>query len=488
MNIQYYSGVLASVIRGVILVFKTYKNRVLADLGIVTSDSNTIAYMKMSKQQSINKSINFAWLGEAGSTIRTSGIYSYFTKLYSLLTTNDAIQTTSTSQPFVGGNIAPNEHYSLKNPNGGNNFMPHSVINFATTDAWSITTIINTNGSDVSNMYYASGVTTKFSNFYYGTAKFRFINSLGTSYLSTNIINGQIIGKNCVVTRVADGLGNLKTYINGVFLENQIVVTSIELTKILDSNSSNIGSISSHIIRAQALTSTQVLTEATFLRNLYPDIPSITIGSQVWATSNCDMVCTPQGNLIANVTDNTIWTSSQTLYDNAYAATAGTVEQKTYAAVKAASMWCHYNNDSTVGSVYGKLYNWFAVKLLQMDIDYYNVANPTSLWGYRVPAQADYTALSTYLGGDIVSGGKMKKEGLVYWNSPNTGADNNSRFSAIGTGRRYTDGTFSNINIYSWFRMSDIGNTTRYVRIADSGLGNGSSDAIQGCALRLIKN
>jgi len=82
----------------------------------------------------------------------------------------------------------------------------------------------------------------------------------------------------------------------------------------------------------------------------------------------------------------------------------------------------------------------------------------------------------------------MKKEGLVYWNSPNTGADNNSGFSAIGTGRRYTDGTFSNINIYSWFRMSDIGNTTRYVRIADSGLGNGSSDAIQGCALRLIKN
>ena len=34
-----------------------------------------------------------------------------------------------------------------------------------------------------------------------------------------------------------------------------------------------------------------------------------------------------------------------------------------------------------LGAIYGKLYNWYAVKLLQMDIDYYNAANPTAPWG-----------------------------------------------------------------------------------------------------------
>ena len=71
------------------------------------------------------------------------------------------------------------------------------------------------------------------------------------------------------------------------------------------------------------------------------------------------------------------WSDATNLYDYVYANTSGTDEQKTYAAVKAAAMWCYYNNVTELGAVYGKLYNWYAVRLLQMDIDYYNAANPT---------------------------------------------------------------------------------------------------------------
>ena len=94
------------------------------------------------------------------------------------------------------------------------------------------------------------------------------------------------------------------------------------------------------------------------------------------------------------------------------------------------------------GAIYGKLYNWFAVKLLQMDIDYYNANNPTTPFGWRVPTQADFNTLATTLGGASVAGGKMKMTGTTYWNSPNTGADNSSGFSAIGSSRSTNSGTF----------------------------------------------
>ena len=125
------------------------------------------------------------------------------------------------------------------------------------------------------------------------------------------------------------------------------------------------------------------------------------------------------------------WSDATNLYDYVYAATSGTDEVKTYAAVKAAGFWSYYNNDAAVGAIYSKLYNWYAVKLLQMDIDYYNAANPTTPWGWRIPTDTDFNTLATYLGGASVAGGKMKKDGLVYWSSPNTGADNSSGFSGL---------------------------------------------------------
>ena len=108
------------------------------------------------------------------------------------------------------------------------------------------------------------------------------------------------------------------------------------------------------------------------------------------------------------------WAGSQELYDgifNQRKALGDTDEQATYAAVKAAAMWCHYNNSVDNGAIHGKLYNWFVVKLLQMDIDYYNAANPSTPWGWRVPTQADFNTLATTLGGTNVAGGKLKKEG-----------------------------------------------------------------------------
>jgi hypothetical protein len=60
-----------------------------------------------------------------------------------------------------------------------------------------------------------------------------------------------------------------------------------------------------------------------------------------------------------------------------------------YNATKACAFWSHYSNDPVNGATYGKLYNWFAVKLLSMDIGYYNAANPTTPFGYHAPSNAE---------------------------------------------------------------------------------------------------
>lgn len=69
----------------------------------------------------------------------------------------------------------------------------------------------------------------------------------------------------------------------------------------------------------------------------------------------------------------------------------------------------------------GIIYNWYSV------IDARHIA-PS---GWHVPTTSEWTALSTYLGGENVAGGKMKEEGTQHWLSPNADATNESGFTAL---------------------------------------------------------
>jgi uncharacterized protein (TIGR02145 family) len=70
-------------------------------------------------------------------------------------------------------------------------------------------------------------------------------------------------------------------------------------------------------------------------------------------------------------------------------------------------------------AAYGVLYNWPAAMS----------SCPT---GWHLPSDAEWTSLSDFLGGDAVAGGKMKS--TTGWASPNTGATNESCFSALSGG------------------------------------------------------
>ncbi|CAN0495783.1 unnamed protein product, partial [Phaeothamnion confervicola] len=89
-----------------------------------------------------------------------------------------------------------------------------------------------------------------------------------------------------------------------------------------------------------------------------------------------------------------------------------------------------------------------------------SLTNPSNVQGacpndWHLPSVAEWTELIDYLGGKEVAGGKMKQTGTIYWLNPNTGATNESGFSALGAG--YIDGSdnspseFQNRNYFGYW-------------------------------------
>ncbi len=102
------------------------------------------------------------------------------------------------------------------------------------------------------------------------------------------------------------------------------------------------------------------------------------------------------------------------------------------------------NNSGTIKELKKKNYsnsgikNWYTVntgKLCPAD--------------WHVPSDAEWMILTTYLGGESIAGGKLKEIGTSHWNSPNTGASNDTRFIALPGGGR--DVSFNYIAAYSGF-------------------------------------
>ena len=104
--------------------------------------------------------------------------------------------------------------------------------------------------------------------------------------------------------------------------------------------------------------------------------------------------------------------------------------------------WCYYNNDPANGIIYGKLYNWFAV----------NDPRGLAPVGWYIPSDAEWTMLTTFLGGTPIAGGKMKATGMLtsgtgLWVNPNTAATNSSGFTGLPAGTRSYTGGWGKVNI-----------------------------------------
>jgi uncharacterized protein (TIGR02145 family) len=87
--------------------------------------------------------------------------------------------------------------------------------------------------------------------------------------------------------------------------------------------------------------------------------------------------------------------------------------------------------------LYGVLYNWPAVMAGASGSN----ANPSGVRGicpagWHVPSNAEFKQLADFLGGESIAGAKLKSTGTTYWKAPNTGATNETGFSAVPAGGR----------------------------------------------------
>ena len=180
-------------------------------------------------------------------------------------------------------------------------------------------------------------------------------------------------------------------------------------------------------------TSKQMAARPTVLINS----GDVRIGTQIWMIKNLNVSRYRNGDPIPQVTDETQWANLMS------------------------GAWCYYNNESSKGIIYGKLYNWYAIN------------DPRGLCptGYHIPTDAEWTVLTTFLGGEVVAGGKMKA--LTSWFSPNNEATNSSGFTGLAGGCRNDMGIFSGIyNNGTWWSSSEYVPSYAYSRSLSFYYGN----------------
>jgi len=78
--------------------------------------------------------------------------------------------------------------------------------------------------------------------------------------------------------------------------------------------------------------------------------------------------------------------------------------------------------------------------------------------GWHVADDAEWTVLTSYLGGEGVAGDKLKEVSTFHWNNPNSGT-NTSGFTALPGGDRSEAGAFSDIGTDGTFWSTSSANT-----------------------------
>ncbi|MGD0341741.1 MAG: fibrobacter succinogenes major paralogous domain-containing protein [Bacteroidales bacterium] len=182
---------------------------------------------------------------------------------------------------------------------------------------------------------------------------------------------------------------------------------------------------------------------------------TVKIDQKIWMAENLKVTHFNDGSPISNVNDDALWANSSS------------------------PEYCWYNNDSvTYKATYGALYNYYAIEKANLCPE-----------GWYTASYPDWETLIAYLGGQSVAGGKLKEAGLINWQSPNTGATNESGFTGLPGGYRDRYGYFSLIGIAGyWWCVGDAGLYDAYYKTVDMGferwIASGSSLGNYGVSVR----
>ena len=182
---------------------------------------------------------------------------------------------------------------------------------------------------------------------------------------------------------------------------------------------------------------------------------TVTIGTQTWMVENLKTIHYNDGTRIPNVTDNVAWV------------------------VLSTPAYCWYNNDATTyKNTYGAMYNWYAVNTGKL-----------APVGWHVATDAEWTTLTTFLGGESVAGGDLKETGTGNWSIPNIGATNSSGFTALPGGDRYDNGgAFDDIGYGGYWWSSGVTAYAWAMVYNTSNVNRGSIGPSHGFSVRCVKD
>jgi uncharacterized protein (TIGR02145 family) len=236
----------------------------------------------------------------------------------------------------------------------------------------------------------------------------------------------------------------LKTMKNKIWYVS-IIIFTILLTNCKKENNSN--------------DSNSLLTVTDIDGNVYH---TIAIGTQIWMVENLKTTRYRNGDFIPTTTPSTFNISNET---------------------SPKYQWAYFGNNSNIAT-YGRLYTWASV------VDIRNI----SPIGWHVPTDAEWTTLTTNLGGESIAGGKLKENGTIHWHSPNTGATNEKSFTALPSGFRNPDGWYNSIGFNcSWWSSTESESDTvsaylRTILFNDSIIFRPMCWRLHGFSVRCIKD
>ncbi len=144
-----------------------------------------------------------------------------------------------------------------------------------------------------------------------------------------------------------------------------------------------------------------------FISSCKTSVNEVNIGNQIWLKNNLDVIEFNNGDKIQEANDLMKWE---------------------YCGIHQIPAWCYVDSNSNTNSVYGKLYNWYAV----------NDKRGLAPKGWRIPTKNDFEILINYLGGEDIAGSKLKSiNGWADSKNINDYGTNISGFNALPSGARY---------------------------------------------------
>jgi uncharacterized protein (TIGR02145 family) len=187
---------------------------------------------------------------------------------------------------------------------------------------------------------------------------------------------------------------------------------------------------------------------------------TIRIGTQVWMVENLKTTKLNDGTDISLESNEIAWSLLET------------------------PGYCWYNNSTeTYKKTYGALYNWYAVETGKLCPE-----------GWHVPTDSEWRTLIEYLGDEKIAGGKLKEASAKpeHWQIPNSGANNETGFTAVPGGYRDFDGTFYDIGYsgYWWSLMDNDSDSLLSISMSheDSEINLYDNDPGDGLSVRCIRD